>query len=347
MQSETTVISCELLNEIIRFLHIDLCSIKFVGYSQNFIYKIADESGEKILRITSDKHRTRSQISSELEWIEYLKANGILACSAIINTANGDEISSFETTTDILHCVLFEKARGIPIDISMLNDELYFLHGALVGKVHRLAHQCSGEITANRFNWQDNRLFNNDIHDFIPVGIKENIVDIAHQLIAEALELPITITTYGMIHFDLHYDNFFQHGNDLWIFDFDNCSNGYYINDIAKALWSSVFTYHRKSEYLNKSPFQEFTLTGKILERIWTPFWKGYSSENTIEDNWFEQLPLFFEIIHLKEFVHHYRHKVPYRNEELKYIFTIEQKQIEERIVPVAFNFKTCKAIYD
>jgi len=126
----------------------------------------------------------------------------------------------------------------------------------------------------------------------------------------------------------------------LWLFDFDNCSNGYYVNDIAKALWNSVFTYHRKSEYGNKSPFLDFAKTGSILARVWAPFWSGYQSENSIEDGWLEQLPLFFEIIHLKEFVHHYRKKVPYRSEELKEIFSLEQKQIEERIVPLAFDFR-------
>lgn len=344
MITETTTITQELQSEIAQVLDISILNLKFIGYSQNFTYQVADESGDKILRITSDLHRTKSQIKAELDWIDFLKAGGINACAAISNE-KGKRIVSIATPADILHCVLFEKAGGNPINAGNLNDELYYLHGALIGKIHRLSHTCPESILQNRFNWQDNRLFNSDIQNYLPDGIKESISGIAQVLIKEILELPQTKSTYGIIHFDLHYDNFFKQGNDLWLFDFDNCSNGYCINDIAKALWNSVFSYHRKAEYANKSPFMDFALTGQILERVWAPFWKGYCSENDIEAGWFDQIPLFFEIIHLKEFVHHYRHRVPYRNEELRNIFAIEQKQIEQRIVPVSFSFTTGKAI--
>jgi hypothetical protein len=81
------------------------------------------------------------------------------------------------------------------------------------------------------------------------------------------------------------------------------------------------------------------------LEEVWGPFWDGYSTENDIEVDWFEQIPLFFEIIHVKEFVHHYRHRVPYRNEELRKIFQMEEDQIVCRKVPVHFDFVIGKRI--
>lgn len=344
MNSETTTISEQLLNELISSIGLKPRDIRFITYSQNFLYEITDDSGVKILRITSNKHRTKSQITAELQWIDLLKAGGVNACAAI--KADGENaIHSFETPTDILHCVLFEKALGKPINLELLNDELYFLHGALIGKIHKITRECPAKISESRFEWQNNRLYTSDIQEYLPNFAKEKISTISKELIGEALVLPRTNTTYGIIHFDLHYGNFYKNDKELWLYDFDNCSNGYFINDIAKVLWSSVFTYHRATQFQGKNPFFDNPAVDRILESVWAPFWAGYRSENEIDRSWFEQIPLFFELIHLKEFVHHYRHKVPYRNEELRNIFAFEQKQIEQRIVPVSFDFKRGKAI--
>jgi hypothetical protein len=78
---------------------------------------------------------------------------------------------------------------------------------------------------------------------------------------------------------------------------------------------------------------------------VWEPFWNGYKSENVVDDKWWYQIGLFFEIIHLNEFVHHYRHKIPYRSEELAKIFKEEEMQILNRELPVSFDFLTGKAL--
>jgi Ser/Thr protein kinase RdoA (MazF antagonist) len=344
MKTETTVISEQLQKSLIDSIGLNPQNIRFIGYSQNFLYEISDVVGAKILRITSDKHRTKNQIIAELQWIDFLKNGGVNACAAI--KENGQNvIHSFETPTDTLHCVLFEKAKGNPINIEFINDELYYLHGALVGKIHRLTHEYPTDITKNRFNWQDNRLYTTDLQEYLPDYAKRQISEISRELIGEALKLPQSNKTYGTIHFDLHYGNFLIEEKVLYLFDFDNCSNGYFANDIAKVLWSSVFTYHRSTQFKGGHPFFGNPIVDQILESVWTPFWNGYRTENEIEESWFEQIPLFFELIHLKEFVHHYRHGVPYRNEELREIFAMEQKQIEQRKIPVCFDFKRGKAL--
>ena len=339
MKTETTAISEQLLKSLIDSIGLNSQDIRFIGHSQNFLYEISDVNGAQILRITSDKHRTRNQIMAELQWIDFLKSGGVNACAAI--KENGKNvIHSFETPTDTLNCVLFEKAKGKPINIELIDDELYFLHGALVGKIHKLTHECPNDISKNRFNWQENRLYTTDLQEYLPDHAKRQISEISKELIGEALKLPQKNNTYGIIHFDLHYNNFFIEGKELSLFDFDNCSNGYFANDIAKALWSSVFTYHRSTQFKGRHPFFGNPVVDRILESVWIPFWNGYRTENEIVESWFEQIPLFFELIHLKEFVHHYRHGVPYRNEELREIFALEQKQIEQREIPVCFDFK-------
>jgi hypothetical protein len=75
------------------------------------------------------------------------------------------------------------------------------------------------------------------------------------------------------------------------------------INDISKSIYASVFTYFRSKGTGDRTDF-ESPKVDKNPEEVWASFWNGYKSENEIEDTWFEQIPLFFEIIHLKEFIH-------------------------------------------
>jgi Ser/Thr protein kinase RdoA (MazF antagonist) len=340
---ETTVITEPMLNEICSALNLKTASLKFLKYSQNFVYSYSTENVETILRITSGHHRSRVQIESEIEWINFLYARGANVCQPI-PIINGGMVQTIHLQNDSLYCVLFRKASGRPVTNAEISKDLYFLHGAATGKLHRLSKEFKPANSFRRFNWDENRLFTKDPAEYLPKGTKESIIELIPCLLAEANSIDKNRESYGLIHFDLNYNNFFINGSAIEIFDFDNCSFGYFVNDVAKALYSSVFTYHRNKFGHDHSEFVS-PKVDQNLEEVWEPFWNGYKSENVINNAWWDQIGLFFEIIHLKEFVHHYRQKIPYRNEELAKIFKEEEIQILNRKVPVSFDFTRGKAI--
>ncbi|NLE63447.1 MAG: phosphotransferase [Bacteroidales bacterium] len=320
----------------------DRCS-HFIKYSQNFVFLIQVNGIERILRITSNCHRTKKQIEAELDWILFLANSGVNVCKPI-KSKNDMLINTIDLRDDSLHYVIFEKANGKQVTGKEINSELFKLHGKLTGKIHNATKNYSKVNSNSRFDWNENRLFTKDPYTYLPPNVKDNIIPIISCLLNEAMEIPKTKNSYGLIHGDLNYNNFFINKDSLEVFDFDNCCNGYFVNDISKSLYSSIHTYHRSKRTGDRTEF-ESPKVDMNLEEVWEPFWNGYKSENEIEDIWFEQIPLFFEIIHLKEFIHHYRHKVPYRNDELKKIFEMEEKQIINRDVTVSFDFIKGKAI--
>lgn len=342
--SETTELTESILEQILAALNIKRQSLKFLNYSQNFVYAFSDETDmDRILRITSDHHRTIAQIKSEIEWLSFLNKNGAKVCRAIPNT-NDEMTKTIKLQNDSLHCVIFEKSSGRPITNTEINRGLYFLHGASTGKLHRLAMEFKPSIEFQRFGWDENRLFKIDPYEYLPNGTKERIVDLIPRLLAEANAIKKGKESYGLIHTDLNYNNFFIDGNHLSLFDFDNCSYGYFAFDISTSLYNSIFTYHRNAKGHDHSEF----VSPKVdhnLEEVWEPFWCGYQSENNIDEEWRQQIGLFFEIIHLKEFVHAYRHKIPYRNGSLTKIFEEKEMQILNRELQVSFDFETGKAI--
>lgn len=340
---ETTEITEPMLNEICSALKLKTTSLKFLKYSQNFVYSFSTENVDAILRITSAHHRSRDQIKSEIEWINFLYSRGANVCQPIPIIID-EVVKTIHFQNDSLHCVVFRKASGRPVINAEINKDLYFLHGATTGKLHRLTKEFKPANKFRRFNWDENRLFTSDPAEYLPNGTKESIIELIPRLLAEANSIVKNQESYGLIHFDLNYDNFFINGGAIELFDFDNCSFGYFVNDVSKALYSSVFTYLRNK---NGHDHNEF-VSPKVdynLEDVWEPFWNGYKSENEINNAWWDQIGLFFEIIHLKEFVHHYRQKIPYRNEELAKIFKEEEMQILNRELPVSFDFKKGKAI--
>jgi Ser/Thr protein kinase RdoA (MazF antagonist) len=341
--TEITEITQNMLQEISSKLQVHIDQLQFITYSQNFVYTLHDNGTERILRITSNCHRTKKQIQAELDWVLFLSHSGVKACKPI-ETKNGLLITTIDFPDDSLHCVIFEKASGKQISAAEINSDLFNLHGKLTGKIHQVTKNYPKVNSNDRFNWNENRLFTTDPHTYLPSGTKEAIIPMISALLEEAMKIPKTSNSYGLIHSDLNYQNIFINNSTLEVFDFDNGSNGYYINDISKSLYASIFTYHRPKRTGDRTEF-ESPKVDINLEEVWEPFWNGYKTENEIEDNWFEQIPLFFEIIHLKEFIHHYRHKIPYRNDELKKIFEMEEKQIVDRVVPVNFDFIIGKAI--
>jgi Ser/Thr protein kinase RdoA (MazF antagonist) len=340
---ETTEITPPMMNEIISELKLKATSLKFLKYSQNFVYSYANENVETILRITSGHHRTRAQIESEIEWLAFLYSKGANVCQAI-PIIKDTMVKTIHFQNDSLHCVLFKKASGRPVSNAEINKELYFLHGASTGKLHRLTKEFKPAKRFRRFNWDENRLFTTDPGEYLPKGTKEAIIELIPRLLAEANQIEKNTDSYGLIHFDLNYNNFFINKSSIELFDFDNCSFGYFVNDVSNALYNSVFTYHRNKNGHDHSEFVSPRVDNN-LEDVWEPFWRGYKSENVINNAWWHQIGLFFEIIHLKEFVHHYRQKIPYRNEELARIFKEEEMQILNRELPVSFDFTRGKAI--
>jgi Ser/Thr protein kinase RdoA (MazF antagonist) len=341
--AETTELTENIVHEISSQLSIRRDQMRFIKYSQNFVFTIQDNGVERILRVTSNYHRTKKQIEAEMDWILFLTNSGVNACKPI-ESKNGLLITTIDLPDDSLHCIIFEKANGKQISGTDINKELFRLHGKLTGKIHHITKSYPKVNTNDRFNWNDNRLFTTDPNTYLPVNVKDNIVPVISCLINEAMMIPKTTNSYGLIHGDLNYENFFINQNRLEVFDFDNCCNGYFINDISKSIYASIFTYHRSKRTGDRTEFDS-PRVDMNLEEVWEPFWNGYKTENEIEDIWFEQVPLFFEIIHLKEFIHHYRHKIPYINDELKQIFQMEEKQIMNRKVPVNFDFIKGKAI--
>lgn len=165
------------------------------------------------------------------------------------------------------------------------NADLFTVWGRVMGRMHALAKRYP--------HWQreDGGTALGDFrteHPFFAGWSVDAEVVWRWQRLLPALEaLPIDRAGYGLIHNDLHNDNFFYNpqarsGWPITILDFDVAAYFWYINDIAIALYHAVAWWgrDRAARRANARVFLD-------------AFMNGYNHENTLDDIWFEQLPLF------------------------------------------------------
>jgi Ser/Thr protein kinase RdoA (MazF antagonist) len=311
-------------------------AIEFVSYSQNYVFRVRDNGSQLIARVTEPDHRTREEIVSELNWIAFLKASGLSVCGAI-QTNGRDICESIQFDGTDYSCVLFEHAPGSPITGTDLTPELFAQHGAMLGQLHRLTMDYAPPANFHRPQWYESRLYSRDANEFL-LPEQPQVVQVLRELVEKGMALPKQDNAFGLVHLDVHYNNFFIESGSPHLFDFDNCFHGFLANDIAKALHASMFTYHRRKERFDDSPF-ESPLVDEALAAVWIPFWKGYRSARKPEPEIFETLPLFFMLVDITDYVHAHRHGIPERDPRIKVAFRKQRDRIEKGILPVQFDF--------
>lgn len=293
---------------------VDAASLQFLRYSQNFVFSCRDGARERILRITSDEHRCRSEIAAELEWIEHLRKSNAGVCAPI---GSANEIVTVQGESGVFHGVVFEKAPGRAVESRDLSSALYRAHGRTLGTFHRVATEFPSAWATVRRNWDEERYFGRDISTYLPAEYREALRDTFARLRARVNSAPWTPRTFGPVHFDLGYSNFFVDADRLTVFDFDNCTASYFLGDIAAALYGSIFTLVRCEFRGDRSAF-EHPKSSAVLQQILTPFREGYTSVFEWPQDAHAHLQYWLDVMYFRAVVHAHRLQSPITNPRVR-----------------------------
>ncbi|RPI33313.1 MAG: hypothetical protein EHM70_06425, partial [Chloroflexota bacterium] len=93
---------------------------------------------------------------------------------------------------------------------------------------------------------------------------------------------------YGIIHGDLHSENFLVDtaSQSITVIDFDDCCTGWFLMDIAMNLFDMVVVYPGE----DKDAF-----AGRFMKS----YLKGYLEEKALDEVWIEQLPHFLKLLEI------------------------------------------------
>ena len=263
-------------------------TLDLINASSNFVFLMREDETERILRITHDTERSLDILQAELDFIHYLDANGISVATPI-PSESGAIIEQLQTEHGIFNGILFEKILGDYIGLEEMEDWQLKAWGKKMAIMHNLSLQYTAHPKRRR------RYFDEDIDywkQWIPKDEQRFLVKMA-ELKEWVRKLATEKNNYGLIHYDMTYDNFIWQGEEFSVIDFDDSAYYPFMADIAFAIDDIR------------------TMPNNNGEKILNPFIEGYSSQRKLRDTWKEEMEQFFI---LEDFLKYARMKRAYQN---------------------------------
>ena len=264
------------------------CLEELSGGYQNLIYQYMNGETPNILRISNASTRTKKQIISELDFLFHVSDKGV-SVSLPVKSTEGRFIEDVSLDGNLFHAVSFIKAPGRQIRYPeyLASTDLF----TELGKTTALLHEASRNFPAdlnNRINWIENYYILN-FNRFVPdTGKRESLMkqlEVVGHLESEKIG-------FGLIHGDINVGNFYLDKGKITLFDFDECQNSRYVEDIAIQLFYTIYVFNDDSIETRTSKANEFM----------QHFLKGYRSVCHIGAKTLEIIP---DYLILREMIVH------------------------------------------
>jgi len=320
----------ELLGSILKRYTTDPLRIKPLDGFESFIYEYSHAGCNYILRIGHSLRRDKPLVLAEVNWINHLADGGARVARAV-HSLNENLVETIDDGHGGEFIVAsFVKAQGIQLSSDDWTPELIEEYGRTLGKLHALSKNYkvpAGFI--KRPVWNERIMC-----EIFCLESTEHVALIDyHQDIMDQLEnLDRNPDVYGLIHQDAHAGNFLvDDTGKLTLFDFDDCTYSWFVNDLAIALFYWVFW--------EEDPG---SVTGYFLRHLIA----GYREETSFESHWVKEIPHFmrireldlFAVIHRSFDVENIQDPFP------KHFMKNRQQRIEAKIPTINFDFEKLAA---
>ncbi len=230
------------------------------------VYEFTSRGESFILRLTPPNSGIdRDDMESVLHYMHYLSDGGLCVPSPLLSR-EGRLVEMIPDGDRTWLATVVQKARGVraeTIPFEGWTDRRIHLLGSLTGRMHRLSqgYQPPAEIKP-RPGW-DKVTNNYNPLDELP-DAETDILERRQEVLARLEHLPRTPASFGLIHADLQFANFFIDPADdlLTLYDFDDCCQGWYMMDIALPLLDMLVLYPGHDREVFASRFLEHFITG-------------------------------------------------------------------------------------
>lgn len=253
-----------------------------LGNSANAMFEVCLAGKPAILRVSPHSARKEAHVAFELSWMQHLCAK-MAHIAGPIPSVHGRLYETAAAAGQRYILSVFQKAPGRLVDAQNpreWNTALFRHMGEVMGEMHRNTEAYAGEHGARgAFNWRHNYLFAPEYTRVVDADIEP----LWEQLLGEMAQLPQTRATYGIIHNDMHYQNFHVQNGSITLFDFDDCEYNWYAHDVASACFFALVAAGEQTEEERQA----------LAEAFLVPFLQGYLPQKALPREWLERLGLF------------------------------------------------------
>jgi Ser/Thr protein kinase RdoA (MazF antagonist) len=254
-----------------------------LGGMDGAVYDFERDGHAYIIKFVPTERDRVELTRAKWRFVDYLARNGVAVVQPILSR-NGELIEVVEGDPELYVVFAYEKApgdhpkwdRGVEA-----NDRLFEAWGQVMGRMHALTKRYDGGVAFE--GWQGE-------HAFFAGWCKDDAVRDVWLELGKYLEtLPRDADSYGLIHNDLHPNNFvvtYEHDRPkITVIDFEVCNCHWFACDIATALYPIAVHWVRL-------PDSSMTHLA-FAQRAYDHFMIGYRRENQIDDAWLARLPQF------------------------------------------------------
>lgn len=284
-QEIRSLLSESLLDKSAHKLGFSKSDLSDLGGFQNFVYEAKGSSKSCIIRIAHSSHRSFRLTEAELDWVQYLFNHGVNVAAPIRSLA-GNYISQIDAGDSYFITTAFDKAAGGKPHYQMYMEDKNLIQklGRVTGRMHTLSKKYKvSKGSARRYDWKDNNYLTR-FTKYIPAS-HEAVIEGTKKFLQGLLLLPKDLDSYGLIHGDIHHNNFHVHKDELILFDFDECEYNWFVADIANPLF-----------YATPLPSDGRENRDRTAKRFYDYFMEGYSKENVLDEYWVKRIPLFLRL---------------------------------------------------
>ncbi|CAM4240785.1 phosphotransferase [Flavobacterium terrigena] len=198
----------------------------------NDTYLITDNLDKFVFRIYSLNWRTHAEIVEEIKLLNELKQKNISISYPLPDETN-NFIQTLNAPEGNRYAVLFTYARGEKLHI--ISAETHFRIGQLMAQLHTVTNN----LKLSRVEYTPEVILIDSlkkVSNFLTAGTEEMNFMLSAQkyLIKEFENVDTSQIRKGIVHLDIWFDNInVTEENEITIFDFDFCGNGWLCLDIA------------------------------------------------------------------------------------------------------------------
>ena len=222
----------------------------------NDVYQLISPEGKFALRVSPAYYRTRDALLAELSVITHICDKGVEVARPVPR-ADGGIISDFWAPDGLRRAVVFEWASGLSPQYSSEGDLRQF--GILLAKIHAAADDLAPQralpsLDMDYLLWRPLELIQSVLADLPDLSAALELA--GRGLAPQLCSILSTPADWGFCHGDVATHNAKVVGDRVVLFDFDFCSWGDRLFDLACYKYGALFD--------------------RAGSEAWTPFIEGY-----------------------------------------------------------------------
>jgi Ser/Thr protein kinase RdoA (MazF antagonist) len=301
----------QILDRAADFYGLSKTDLMKLGSFESLVFEFPRGGEDYILKLTHSIHRSRDQVTGEVEWINHLKEYGVSVCGVVPSTL-GNSLEIVEVEDSYFIAYVFEKAPGAHAEKGQWNDELILHWGRTMGKIHAA------------FQWYDDDSLKAE--KYIPPD-QSLVIEKIKAHIEKLRNFDTDNNSYGLIHSDLHNWNFYVHNGGIHVFDTDDCHYNWLAYDIGIPLYYALRTAGIGEDNIEYARY------------FFRLFLEGYGRENDIDPIWITRIPDFMKLREMDLYIIIMKEDIADENDWCRRFMKGRREKIENDIPFIDLDF--------